>query len=67
MAEERQEPGADGGGDKVPFGVTEKLAKLGLTAREKKVLVMEDEKEEGDAPMKFAVVGKVLSNKIFHI
>jgi hypothetical protein len=36
MAEERQKPGADGGGDKVPFGVTEKLAKLGLTARKKK-------------------------------
>jgi hypothetical protein len=28
---------------------------------------MEDEKEEGDAPMKFAVVGKVLSNKKIHI
>lgn len=67
MAEERQEAGADGGGDKATFGVTEKFAKLGLTAREKKVLVMEDEKEEGDAPMKFAVVGKVLSNKKFHI
>ncbi|KAK1653888.1 hypothetical protein QYE76_071693 [Lolium multiflorum] len=67
MAEERQEAGADGGGDKATFGVTEKLAKLGLTAKEKKVHVMEDEKEEGDTPMKFVVVGKVLPNKKNHI
>jgi hypothetical protein len=31
-------------------GVTSKLVKLGLTAREKKILVMEDEKEEGETP-----------------
>jgi hypothetical protein len=47
-------------------GVTSKLAKLGLTAREK-ILVMEDEKEEEDTPVSFAVMGKVLSAKKFHI
>jgi hypothetical protein len=41
MVEEQTEVdasmGADGGGGKVIFVVTEKLAKLGLTAKEKKV------------------------------
>jgi hypothetical protein len=71
MADEQQDEGArmgtEGGGEKVTFGVTEKLAKLGLTTKEKKVLVMEDEKEDEETPLKFAVVGKVLSGKKFHI
>lgn len=71
MADEQQDEGtrmgAEGGGEKVTFGVTEKLAKLGLTAKEKRVLVMEDEKEDEETPLKFAVVCKVLSGKKFHI
>jgi hypothetical protein len=71
MAESRPEAsastGADGGGEMVIQGVTSKLAKLGLTAREKKILVMEDETEEEDTPVSFAVMGKVLSAKKFHI
>ncbi|KAM0919422.1 hypothetical protein ACQ4PT_008317 [Festuca glaucescens] len=71
MAEKGQEDGAGmgvgGGGEKVAIGVTEKLAKLGLTTKEKRVLVMEDETEDEENPLKFAVVGKVLSGKKFHI
>jgi hypothetical protein len=48
-------------------GVTSKLARLGLTAREKKILVMEDKKEDGENPVKFAVMGKLQSSKKFHI
>ncbi|KAK1678461.1 hypothetical protein QYE76_039309 [Lolium multiflorum] len=71
MAESSPEAGAsrgtDGGGETVIQGVTSKLAKLGLTTREKQILVMEDEKEDGENPVKFAVMGKVLSSKKFHI
>ena len=71
MAESRAEAcasmGGDGSGEKVTHGVTSKLAKLGPTAKEKMTLVMEDEKEEGEDPVKFAVMGKVLSSKKFHI
>ena len=59
--------GVDGCGEKVILGVTAKLSKLGLTAKEKRVLVMEDDQEEGETPVKFAVMGKVLSAKKFHI
>ncbi|KAM0875737.1 hypothetical protein ACQ4PT_036613 [Festuca glaucescens] len=67
MAEKGREDGAGmgvgGEGEKVAIGVAEKLAKMGLTAKENMVLVMEDEEN----PLKFAVVGKVLSGKKFHI
>ncbi|KAM0910457.1 hypothetical protein ACQ4PT_014133 [Festuca glaucescens] len=71
MVETRSGAGAslgdDGGGEQVIHGVTSKLAKLGLTAKEKTILVLEDEKEDGGAPVKFAVMGKVLSTKKIHI
>jgi hypothetical protein len=52
---------------KVILGVTSKLSKLGLTAKEKKILVMEDDQDEGETPVKYAVMGKVLAAKKFHI
>jgi hypothetical protein len=57
----------EGTSEKATMGVVEKLAKLGITTREKKILVMEDETKEEENSLKFVVAGKVLFGEKFHI